>query len=444
MQKPSDHPYADLCTPAEHRLSRRKLLGSAAAGALGASVLGGAGGSLGLGNLLQAAESGAIKQKNKQVLFVWIDGGMSQFESWDPKPNSEFGGPFRPIDTSVPGIQVSELMPQTARQMHHLSIVRSMCTKDNAHSSGVARIQRGDPKNRGVVYPFFGSAVAKLVGQGPSGLPPYVSIKPGSGGFNYQDAGFLGPKYGALAFGDGKPPENLLRNSSITTEDDVIRNTIRRQANARYAEGRPGEPVEAMDFVFDTAQELMKRADLFDEKKFSDKDRARYGETEIGRHMLQARKFLEAGVTFVKVTSYGWDFHGDCFNGHADVMPKFDRAFAAMIEDLAERKMLDDVLVICMSEFGRTPRINGHVGRDHFPEAWSVCTTGPGIRRGNVVGATNAQGTYVSGPEHDIGHMFHSWFKALGIDSKKLEYDNAGQPLPLAHDDCFPIKELFA
>ena len=102
--------------------------------------------------------------------------------------------------------------------MHHLAIVRSMCTKDNAHSAGVARIQRGDPKNRGVVYPFFGSAVAKLLGQGPSGLPPYVWIKPGSGGFIYQDAGFLGPKYGALAFGDGKPPENLLRSDRVTAD----------------------------------------------------------------------------------------------------------------------------------------------------------------------------------------------------------------------------------
>lgn len=167
-----------LCTPAEHRLSRRKLLGGAAwAGAAAA------GGSLGLGNLLAAAETGAIKKKHKQVLFVWIDGGMSQYESWDPKPNTQFGGPFRAIPTSVPGIQISELMPQSAKQMHHLSLVRGMCTKDNAHSSGVGRIQRGDPKNRGVVYPFFGSAVANFLGQGPSGLPPYVWIKPGSGGF---------------------------------------------------------------------------------------------------------------------------------------------------------------------------------------------------------------------------------------------------------------------
>ena len=436
MNASSRHP---LCRPAEHRLSRRRLLGGVAAGAAALTVP-----PPGLGRLLHAAETGQLHQKHKQVLFVWIDGGMSQYESWDPKPNTQFGGPFRDIATSVPGIRISELLPHSARQMHHLSIVRSMCTKDNAHSSGVGRIQRGDPKNRGVVYPFFGSAVAKFLGSGPSGLPPYVWIKPGSGGFMYQDAGFLGPQYGALAFGDGKPPENLLRNPSVSADDDDLRNELRRTANARFVAGRKPEPVEAMDFVYASARELMKRGDLFDEAKIKARDRERYGTHEFGRHMLLARQMLEAGVTFVKVNSYGWDTHGDNFNGHADLMPKFDRAFAALVEDLAERGMLDDVLVICLSEFGRTPRINGHVGRDHFPEAWSLVTTGTGIRRGTVVGRTNDEGTWVATEEYDIGHLFHTWCKALGIDAKGIEYDNAGQPLPLAHDDCFAVQELLA
>lgn len=152
---------------------------------------------------------------SKQVLFIWLDGGISQLESWDPKPNTEFGGPFRAIPTSVPGIHVSELLPRTALQMQHLAIIRSLCTQDNAHSSGVDRIQRGDPKNRGVVYPYFGSAVTKLLGPNNSGLPPYVWIKPLSGGFMHKDAGFLGPQYGSLAFGDGKPPQNLQRPAEL-------------------------------------------------------------------------------------------------------------------------------------------------------------------------------------------------------------------------------------
>jgi len=443
MTKRSASDHSALCKPWEHQLSRRKLLGGAALGAAGAMAGQDLGG-LGLGNLMAAAGDGSLDKKHKQVLFVWIDGGMSQYESWDPKPNTQFGGPFRAIPTSVPGIHISELMPKCAQQMHNLSIVRSMCTKDNAHSSGVGRIQRGDPKNRGVVYPFFGAAVAKFLGSGPSGLPPYVWIKPGSGGFIYQDAGFLGPKYGALAFGDGKPPQNLLRNPEVTTADDDLRNEFRRKANARFAADHPAEPVEAMDFVYASARELMKRGDLFDDAKVSAKDKERYGTHEFGRHMLLAREMLAAGVTFVKVNSYGWDTHGDNFNGHANLMPKFDQSFAAIVEDLAAMGKLDDVLVICLSEFGRTPRINGHVGRDHFPEAWSLITTGTGIRRGTVVGKTNDVGTWVTSQEIDIGHMFHTWFAALGINSKQVEYDNAGQPLPLAHDDFNLVKELLA
>ena len=423
-----------LCKPWEHQLSRRRLLGAAT----GAAAL------CGLGRLAQPALAEELQKRQKQVLFIWIDGGVSQLESWDPKPGTQFGGPFRDIATSVPDIRISELLPKSARQMHHLALVRSLCTKDNAHSSGVARIQRGDPKNRGVIYPYFGSAVAKLLGSGTSGMPPYVWIKPGSGGFIYGDAGFLGPKYGALAFGDGKPPENLLRSPAVSEADDALRQELRRRAETRYARGRRTNSVEANGFVYDVAGELNKRAGLFDASKFSPQDVERYGRHDLGRHMLMARKMLEAGVTFVKVNSYGWDTHGDNFVGHANLVPKFDQAFAAIVEDLAASGMLEHVLVIAISEFGRTPRINGHVGRDHWPEAWSAVMAGCGIKRGLAVGKTNDEGTWVATEEYDIGHMFHTWFRALGIDPKQTEYDNNGQPLPIAHEDCHAVTELLA
>ena len=419
-----------LCKPWEHRLSRREWLG-----ALGA---------VGAGSLIQPALANEIKKKRKQVLFVWLDGGMSQLESWDPKPGTQFGGPFRSISTTVPGIKISELLPQSAKQMKHLAIVRSVCTKDNSHSAGVARIQRGDPKNRGVVYPYLGSAVAKLLENDESKLPPYVWIKPGSGGFKLGDAGFLGAKYAPLAFGDGKPPDKLLPPESISESDNKKRNDLRRLLDKRYSAKRRKENTEANSYVFDMALELAKRKDLFDESTFSAKDRERYGTHEIGRHMLVARKMLEAGITFVKVNSYGWDTHGDNFNGHRSLMPRFDQAFAAIVEDLAERKMLDNVLVIAMSEFGRTPRINGHIGRDHWPEAWSVVMAGCGIKPGIAVGKTNEKGTWVSSEEHDIGHLFHTWFHALGIRSDRKNYYNEGQPLPIAHEETHAIKEVLS
>ncbi len=420
-----------LCRPWEHTLSRRQWLSRFAAASL----------ATGLSPWRLFAEQVA---PDKQVLFIWIDGGMSQYESWDPKPNSQFGGPFRSIATSVPGVQISELMPRSAQVMDKLAVVRSMCTQDNSHSAGVPRIQRGDPKNRGVTYPFFGSAVAKLLGAGKSGLPPYVSIKPGSGGFNYQDAGFLGPQYGALAFGDGKPPENLLRLATLTDAEDTARNEFRELLNRRYAEGRRQEVSAANAAVYQMARTLMQRQELFDTSTFSPQDVERYGTHEFGRHMLQARRMLEAGVRFVKVTSYGWDTHGDNFHGHQSLMPRFDQAFAAIVSDLAERGRLEHTLVIAMSEFGRTPRINGHVGRDHYPEAWSLALAGTSLKPGIVLGKTDPLGIAVDGPSYDIGHMFHTWFKVLGIDTSMTEYDNHGQPLPLAHEDCVVVQELLA
>ncbi len=422
-----------LCKPWEHRFSRRQWLN-------GVSATGIASAGLPFG---PALADELVKQR-KQVLFVWIDGGMSQYESWDPKPNSPFGGPFRPIDTAVPGIQVCELMPRSAKIMQHLCVIRGMSTQDNSHSAGVPRIQRGDPKNRGVTYPFFGSSVAKLIGSQGTGLPAYVSIKPGSGGFIYQDAGFLGPQFGAVAFGDGKPPENFSLPESITDADDELRQLLRKKADERYRLRRRPESTEATGYIFDSARELMRQRAMFDLSKVAQKDRDRYGEHEFGRHMLLARQMLEVGVTFVKVTSYGWDTHGDNFNGHASLMPRFDQAFASIVEDLHDRGMLDNVLVIAMSEFGRTPRINGHVGRDHFPEAWSLAMSGRGVRRGLTVGKTNAKGTAVEGDAYDIGHMFHTWFNALGIDTNKTQFDNHGQPLPIAHEEMHAVKDALA
>ncbi|OWK38588.1 hypothetical protein FRUB_07708 [Fimbriiglobus ruber] len=397
-----------------------------------------------MGAFATPAVANELKKRRKQVLFVWLDGGMSQLESWDPKPNTTFGGPFRAIPTSVPGIHISELLPDTAKQMHRLALVRSVSTQDNSHSAGVDRIQRGDPKNRGVTYPYFGSAVAKLLGPGDGGLPPYVWVKPGNGGFIYKDAGFLGPQYGALALGDGKPPENLVRPPDLPAEADAARNELRKLADKRYAAGRRTELTEANSFAFDTADQLQRQLDLFDSAKLPAKDRDRYGTHDLGRHMLLARRLLEAGVTFVKVTSYGWDTHGDHFNGTASLHPKFDRPFAAIVQDLADRGMLDDVLVIVAAEFGRTPRINGHLGRDHWPEAWSVCMAGRGIKPGVAAGKTNALGTDVATEPHDIGHLFHTWYAALGIDAAAKHFYNAGQPLPIAHEEMHPVKEVLA
>ena len=424
------HPYR--CKPWEHELSRRQMLGA----------LGGA--AAGMAGLSHIALADALQKNDRQVLLVWLDGGMSQLETWDPKPNTRYGGPYRSIPTSVPGVHFCELLPHTAKLMHKLSVVRTMKTEDPNHSSGVPKILRGQPKDRGVTYPYMGSAVAKLLGPTSSGLPPYVWVKPGSGGFISKHAGFLGAKYGALAIGSGKPPENLVRPTSITVEEDEARNDLRRKLNERFASTHRPDYSEANSYVYDLADKLMQHAELFDASTLPEGDIERYGKSEIGENMLLARRLLEAGVRTVHVQSYGWDTHGDNFNAHATRVPRFDRAFAAMMHDLDERGMLENVLVICMAEFGRTPRINGSIGRDHWNVAWSLAMGGAGINPGVVVGETNDEGTDVKTEPYDIGHMFHTWYSALGIDTKSTEYHNGTQPLPIAHDDYAPVQELLA
>ncbi len=426
-----------LCKPWEHQISRRQILGGMAAGA---ATLG----TGGLGGLLQPAMAETLKKNDKQVLLVWLDGGMSQLESWDPKPHTQFGGPYRAIETSVPGLHISELLPRMSQLMHHISLVRSMKTEDPNHSSGVGKILRGQPKDRGVVYPFMGSAVAKLLGPCDSGLPPYVWVKPGSGGFISKYAGFLGAKYGALALGDGKPPENLVRPDSITAEHDRARQELRQRLTARYAQQHRKGWSEANSYVFDVAQTLMKHEELFDESTLPERDKQRYGNHDLGRHTLLGRRLIEAGVRFVQVSSLGWDTHGDNFNAHASRMPKVDQTLSALVEDMVERNMMDNVLLIVMAEFGRTPRINGSVGRDHWPNAWSLATAGCGIKPGVVIGKTKEDGSDVATEPYDIGSLFHTWYQALGIDSHQAEYMNGTQPLPIAHDDLGPITDLLA
>jgi len=423
------------CKPWEHELSRRRMLGGLAGAGLGLGALGG---------LVQPAVGEALKQKERQMLLIWLDGGMSQLESWDPKPNTQFGGPYRAIPTSVPGVHVSELMPRLAQQMHRLAVVRSMKTEDPNHSSGVPKILRGHPKNRGVKYPFLGSAVAKLMGPTASGLPPYIWVKPGSGGFISKHAGFLGAKYGALALGGGKPPENLVRPNQITDELDEARHQLREMFNRRYASEHRRHASEANSHVYDVARTLIKHRELFDESTLPERDKQRYGTHDLGKHTLLARRLLEAGARFIQVTSYGWDTHGDNFNAHASRVPKVDQACSALLEDLDDRGMLDHVLVVIMAEFGRTPRVNGSLGRDHWPNAWSMAMTGCGINRGVVVGETNPSGTDVASEPHDIGAMFHTWYRALGIDPHATEYMNGTQPLPIAHDDMDAVEELLA
>jgi len=420
------------CGSPEHAVSRRMFLG-ATAGALGA---------FGLGTLTSPAAAAELKKQQKRVLLVWLAGGVSQLETWDPKPGADTGGPFRSIETSTPGIRICELLPHTAKQMHRMALVRGINTMQDDHGKGAIFMHTGRQPEPGMEYPHLGSVMAKLLAPTDCPLPGYIHITPkGEGGFGKTDSAFLGPKYASVTLGDGKPPANLLRPDGITEESDQKRNAFRHSLDQRF--GRKTAETEAYAESYEQAAQLMRQTHLFDTAKEPEKQRERYGNHDFGRHCLLARRLLENGVTFVKVSHSNYDTHHENFDFHIEQLGEFDRTFATLLTDIADRGMLDSTLVIVMSEFGRTPKINRNYGRDHWSRAWSVALAGCGIKGGTVVGKTNDNGTAVTDRQVHGGHLFHTYMRALKLNSDKNHY-HQGRPIPMADPKVEAIKEVLA
>jgi uncharacterized protein (DUF1501 family) len=423
------------CGSSDHDVSRRQFLAGMTAGGLG---------TLGLGGMLQPLLAGDLRKKQKQVLMVWLAGGASQLETWDPKPGTPTGGPFQTIPTSVTGVHICELLPCTARQMHRLALVRGINTAEDEHSRGAYIMHTGRRQEPRLQYPHLGAVCAKLLTPPHHALPGYIHVSAkGAGGFGKQDAAFLGPKYASVILGDGKPPSNLLRPPTLTEDADQKRNAFRARLNQRFSQRRRTAETEVYSQAYEQAAQLMKRGDLFDIGKESPKDADRYGPHDFGRHCLLARRLLENGVPFVKVTHTNYDTHHENFDFHIEQLGDFDRPFANLIEDLAQRGLLSTTLVVVMSEFGRTPNINRNYGRDHWSRAWSIALAGCGIKGGTVVGKTNANGTAVTDRQVHGGHLFHTYLTALGLNSEKNHYVN-GRPIPIADPKASPIPEVLA
>ncbi len=360
------------CRSAEHVLSRRSFLGGVTAG-LGLAT--------GFSGLTLPAVSAELERKQKQILVVWLAGGASQLETWDPKPGTETGGPFRSIETSVPGVRISELLPRTARQMHRMALVRSINTKENDHGKGYYLMHTGRPEAPGMEYPHLGSVAAKYLAPEHAPLPGYIHIQPGGGGLNGREAAFLGPKYGSLNLGNGAAPANTTRPASVGEAGSLARDALRAHLNDRFALRRRTAETDAYTTSYEQALQLMERRDVFDVSKEPVRDLERYGTHDFGRHCLLARRLLEAGTTFVKVTHSNYDTHNENFDFHLEQVGEFDQSFSALLDDLAQRGRLSNTLVVVMSEFGRTPQINPYYGRDHWGTAWSIALAGHAMTR---------------------------------------------------------------
>jgi uncharacterized protein (DUF1501 family) len=425
------------CNSSEHTLSRRGFLAGMGMSALG--VMGG-----GFSPLLQPAVAGELAANQKRVLLIWLAGGVSQLETWDPKPNTPTGGPLKAIPTSVPGVHISELLPHTAKQAHRLALVRGINTATNDHGVGTYIMHTGRKKQPGMEWPHLGSVMAKLLGSSESPLPGYIHVTPkGQGGFSKEDAAFLGPRYCSVTLPDGQPPENLLRPAEISEGADQQRNDLRAKLNERFQQGRRTAETEAYTQSYDQAAQIMQRKAIFDVSKEPAPLAERYGSHDFGRHCLLARRLLESGVTFVKVSHSNYDTHYENFEFHIEQLGEFDRTFATLLEDLEQRGLLSSTLVVVMSEFGRTPTINRNYGRDHWGTAWSIALAGCGVKGGAVIGKTNPTGTAVTDRMVNGGHLFHTYFRALGLNSKKNHYINK-QPIPMADPAASAIEEILA
>ncbi|GAB5443465.1 MAG: DUF1501 domain-containing protein [Fuerstiella sp.] len=415
------------CQSPEHTFARRQFLGSLAGG----FVVGG------LGSLTAPSVAAELARKQMRVLVVFMAGGVSQLETWDPKPKTDTGGPFRAIPTAVPGMHISELLPMTAVHMDKLALVRSINTNNGDHGKGRYQMEYGRNQMPGMEYPHLGAICAKGLERKDNPLPGYIRVGGGSRG---SDAAWLGPKYASVGI-NGKPPANSERPSGLSESVDMLRNKFRQRANERFLGQRKTAATDIYTQSFEQARDLMAKRDVFDAELEPAKEKERYGDSQLGKHCLMARRLLENGIPFVQVSHSNYDTHNENFNFHLEQLGEFDRAFSALIGDLHERGMMESTLVVVMSEFGRTPRINARYGRDHWGKAWSVCLGGAKVQPGAIIGATNENGTEVVDREIDHGHLFHTYLSAVGMDSLG-SFNIDGRQMPIADPSHEPISEL--
>jgi len=427
------------CQSQAHTLNRRSFMSGLSLGS--ASLAAGMGSGMGAIFTGHPALAGQLKTSGKRILNIFLHGGVSQLEAWDPKPNTDTGGPFRAIPTSVPGIHISELLPYTAQQMHHLSLVRSLNTHNNDHGRGQTEMVTGRKQTPGTEYPHLGAVLAKSLTPQDFSLPGHILIR--GAGPSLNKSAYLGPKFSSVVMNDGQPPDFTQRPTTLSEEADIRRNQIRARLDARFANRRRSADTESYTYSYDQALELLAARSVFDATREPQADQDRYNVSEFGRHCLLARRLLESGVPFVQINHSNYDTHHENFDFHLEQLGEFDQPFAMLVADLADRGLLEETLICVMSEFGRTPKINARYGRDHWGTAWSILLGGTGIQPGAVIGKTNHNGTSVEDREVDYGHLFHTIVQAVGVDSTG-EFDIGGRAYPIADPAKSPITELLA
>ena len=430
--------FKNFCGSSEHGFSRRGFFGAAAAGAAAFADM------TQLDMLANTALAGELKKQQKRVILLFLAGGSSQLETFDPKPGVATGGPFRAIQTSQTGVQISELMPKMAARMKHTTIIRSLNTKNGDHGSAAQTMMRGRRDEANVKYPDLGAVIAKEMGRADSQVPDYVTFYTQTEGRSMApgNSGFLGSRYAPMELIMNNKPENIKRLDGITELDHQQRADLRELMSKQFAQGRVSTTLGSHNEAYQRVRGLMASDKLFDVSQESDKIRDQYGRGQFGEQTLIARRLIEAGVPFVRVNRAWWDSHGQNFETHQEMVPELDQVMAALVDDLKDRGLLEHTLIVTLAEFGRTPSINSSLGRDHFASAWSSTLTGCGIKPG-VYGKSDPLGNKVIEGECDAAKLFATIYSALGINPHKNYYLGA-RPVPLVEPGTTAIKEVLA
>ena len=410
--------------------SRRQVLEAVPATALAA-------GTVGLADVVQV-EAEELKKQGRSMILLWMAGGPSQFETLDPKPGTDNGGPTKAISTAVPGMQVAEYWPRVAKTIDRFSLIRSMTNKEGNHQRASYQLHTGYVPSGSVKHPSLSASIAEQLASPEFELPAVVSVGRTTG------SGFLGVDYEPFTV---NKPGQLPQNVAVPVPARRYRRRLGLLGRLEQEfSGRGGKTVVAKHqklYKKSSRMVLSKNVAAFDISEEPDSLKQKYGETSFGRGCLLARRLVESGVTFVEVVSRGWDTHFDIFERITTLSEQVDPAVAALVEDLETRGLLEKTLVVWMGEFGRTPRVNSRTGRDHYPRVFSAAVAGGGVKGGQVIGSSSANGSAVADRPVSVPDLFCSICHSLQVDPRKEHLSPLGRPMKVV-DGGKVVQDLFA
>jgi hypothetical protein len=388
------------------------------------------------------AQEAASRAKAKAVIVLFMEGGPSHIDTFDPKPGQDTNGPFKAIDTAARGIQICEHLPRLAAEMKDLSIIRSMTSKEGDHGRGQYVLHTGHIPEAATSHPGIGSYVSREKGAPGSALPNFITIQlrgrvPGPAFLANDHAPYPVER-------PGEPISNIRYSGGVDVLRFNERMHVLEDLENSFADEHGAGFIQKRREAYHKADELMHTPHLraFDLKEEDDALRDKYGRTPFGQGCLLARRLVERGVKYVEVGLGGWDTHGDNFNKVQGNLETLDPAFASLVRDLRQRNLLQETMVLWMGEFGRTPRINGQNGRDHWPKVFSMVMGGGGIGGGRIVGASDAGGFEIQDRPVTVEDYASTLYQCVGIDQKKQTVNELGRPIRILNGGA-PIRELF-